>query len=275
MACMAMVCFNTGCSDKKPEPADTVIADTLVPDTAAVPDTLVGVVEEVPMPKTADELFDDFFFNFINNKKLQRGRVKFPLPVWKEGQVEYVQRSDWQMEYFFRDQEYYTLIFDDEKQMEVVKDTEIDNVVVEKIRITVGTMEQFQFLREGGKWALTEVRNVDIEESANASFLTFLQRFFTEPEFQTESVSEPLSYHGPDPEGEDDAEYVDVSIPAASWSDYLPEMPDSIIYNILYGQKYAGGDERIFMFKGISNGLETELVFRRSDDGWKLVKINV
>lgn len=275
LACVAMVCFNTGCSNKAPEPADTLRSDSFVADTVMDSDTVARIVEEMPIPKAADELFDDFFFNFINNKKMQRGRVRFPLPVRAGTHVDYVQRRMWQMEHFFRDQEYYTLIFDNEKQMKVVKDTAIDNVVVEKINIGQGMMEQFQFLRKGGKWALTEIRNVGLEDSKNASFLTFLQRFFTEPEFQMSSVTDPLEYSGPDPEGEDDTKYVNTTIPAESWSDYLPEVPDNIIYNILYGQKYSGGKERIFLFKGIANGLETELVFRLSDGEWKLVRLKL
>ena len=48
-------------------------------------DTLETLLSEQPMPKAADELFDDFFFNFSANKKLQRKRISFPLPVMKMG----------------------------------------------------------------------------------------------------------------------------------------------------------------------------------------------
>ena len=275
LACVAMLCTNTGCTDKKPEPAESLRNDSFVADTVVDTDTVARIVEEMPMPKTADELFDDFFFNFINNKKLQRGRVMFPLPVRTGNHVSYIQRSRWQMDHFFRDQEYYTLIFDNEKQMALPKDTTIDNVIVEKIHISQGMVEEFCFRRNDGKWALAEIHNVGLEESKNASFLLFLKSFFTDPEANQSGVAEPLAYYGPNPEGEDEAEYVNTTIPADTWSNYLPELPSSIVYNILYGQKYSGGKEKIFIFKGIANGLETELVFRRTDDEWKLVKIKV
>ena len=35
--------------------------------------------EDTPLPKAADELFDDFFFNFVSNPKFQTSRVVFPL----------------------------------------------------------------------------------------------------------------------------------------------------------------------------------------------------
>lgn len=100
LACVAMLCTNTGCTDKKPEPADSLRNDSFVADTVVDTDTVARIVEEMPMPKTADELFDDFFFNFINNKKLQRGRVMFPLPVRTGNHVSYIQRSRWQMDHF-------------------------------------------------------------------------------------------------------------------------------------------------------------------------------
>ena len=64
-------------------------------------------------------------------------------------------------------------------------------------------------------------------------------------------------------------------IPAHTWSDYLPEIPRDQIYNIVYEQIYTEGKEKIFLFKGISNGLETELKFRKTGSDWKLTKINL
>ena len=47
------------------EPADST--DSLATSAAA----MEAVLEANPLPKAADELFDDFFFNFIDNRKLQ------------------------------------------------------------------------------------------------------------------------------------------------------------------------------------------------------------
>ena len=73
-----MVCLMLGmtisCKDKKPE----VLTDSLSGDTAAVNDTvdtaaidtvpedaMDSLISATPMPVTADELFDDFLFNFV------------------------------------------------------------------------------------------------------------------------------------------------------------------------------------------------------------------
>lgn len=157
VACLCMVLWTTGCSDKKPVAADTLAVDSLqMVDTASV-DTLDELISEQPMPKAADELFDDFIFNFAANRKLQLGRIKFPLEIVDGENVAYLKKKQWKMEHFFMDQGYYTLIFDNMKQMNVVKDTSINNVVVEKVYLAKEKVEKYIFKRINGRWMLTSV----------------------------------------------------------------------------------------------------------------------
>ncbi len=67
LAVLTIVCFTSvGCTDKKPAPAvDSTAADTAVADTQAM-DSTEKLIEETPMPKAADELFDDFLFRFCS-----------------------------------------------------------------------------------------------------------------------------------------------------------------------------------------------------------------
>lgn len=87
-------------------------------------------------------------------------------------------------------------------------------------------------------------------------------------------MNSPLKYYGPDPE-DDGGKFVNIQIPAESWSEYLPEIPNECIYNILYGQQNDKSSEKIFLFKGIANGLETQLKFRNMGGEWKLVSISL
>ena len=136
MVCLSMMFWTTGCSDKKPVAVDTTAVDSeLVVDTAVV-DTMDQLISEQPMPKAADELFDDFIFNFAANRKLQLARIKFPLKIVDGDNISYVKKNQWEMEHFFMEQGYYTLIFDNVRQMEWVKDTSINNVGVEKVNLT-------------------------------------------------------------------------------------------------------------------------------------------
>ena len=100
---------------------------------SAANDSITDLLANIPMPKAADELFDDFIFNFAANQKLQMERILFPLKTTKAGQVDKIEKGEWKMERYFMRQDYYTLIFDSEKQMEVVKDTSLNHAVVEMI----------------------------------------------------------------------------------------------------------------------------------------------
>ncbi len=272
LAVMTML-IGTGCTDKKEAKSDTlaVITDTI--DTTSV-DSLEEIIAETPMPKAADELFDDFFFNFASNKQLQRNRIVFPLTVKTGDESHQVQRQEWKMEKFFRTQGYFTLIFDNTKQMKLVKDTSINKVTVEKIRLGNGTVEQFQFERKNGQWVLAEIDNISYANTGNASFLTFLDKFLSDESSQQQSIENPLPYYGPDPQGEEENKCVNTEIAASEWRDFLPELPTEVLYNIDYGQTNASSNQKILMFKGIANGLETQLVFKKNGNDWRLVKLN-
>ena len=92
----SVVAFGSvGCSDKKATPIDSTATTT--DSGVVVADTMEAIISETPMPKTADELFDDFFFNFAANRKLQFQRIKFPLPVESYGKMSVVSKSQWRM----------------------------------------------------------------------------------------------------------------------------------------------------------------------------------
>jgi hypothetical protein len=271
--CVAMMAVTTGCSNRKVEAADSSSADSARAensDTADTVDSATEVIASTPMPKAADQLFDDFFFNFIANRKLQRSRIKFPLPVVNGGKTSELTHSLWKTDHFFRPQGYYTLIFDNEKQMKYPKATDLDSVIVEKIHLRKRTVEQYWFDRQEGKWKLNKICTIGFKQSYNASFFTFLSRFFADS--GRGFVKNPLAYSGPDPNGEEVAT-INTTIPAGEWSSFLPEVPGEMIYNILYGQKYSESDRKILTFRGLANGAETQLFFRRHGKDWRLEKI--
>ena len=272
VACFFVMGWTTGCTDKKPVAVDTAVVDSIVVvDTASV-DTIDQLISEQPMPKAADELFDDFIFNFAANRKLQLGRIKFPLKVVDGDDVTFVKKAQWHMEHFFMDQGYYTLIFDNMKQMDLVKDTSINNVVVEKVYLDEEKVKKYMFERLGGRWMLTSVQTNAMIQNTNASFLAFYQRFASDPDFQLESLNNPVMFTGPDPD--DDFSTMTGEIAPETWSAFAPELPSGFIYNIMYGQKYTEGNQKIFVMRGIANGMEMELTFKKIDGEWKLTALS-
>lgn len=269
--------FFWGCKDKPAETEPTDVADTVPVDTVAPQDTVPmtamdSLIAATPMPKAADGLFDDFLFNFTANKKLQYERIRFPLKVVRDDKESFLERNDWQMEKFFTKQGFCTLIFDSEEQMEIVKDTTVQKVIIEKIHLNKNQVEQFFFERDSGQWMLTEIHRDAMVQNRNESFLSFYHHFASDSIFQVESLDEPVATIMPDPD--DDFTMIDGEFYPEQWEEFRPPvLPAEMIYNIIYGQTYEESTQKVFVIRGISNGLETEMTFRRKDGKWKLVKI--
>ena len=252
--------------------AGDVSDSAVVRDSMSAVDSLLAELDNVPMPKAADELFDDFVFNFAANRKLQMERVLFPLRMVTNGKVDVVSRSHWKMEHFFMNQGYYTELFDNERHMEVVKDTSVSQAVVEKIFFDSQTVSQYQFRRLKGAWMLVEVRNIPIDKSNNASFLPFYHQFASSQEFQLKHLDDEVTFVGPDPD--DDFAMIEGVITPDTWEAFAPQLPQKMIYNIIYGTPRTEGDSKLFVLRGIANGLELEMTFIRSNGKWRLTKLS-
>ncbi len=270
---LLMMAVPYGCTDRKPTQADTVNADTQATDTSTI-DSTERLIAETPMPKAADELFDDFVFNFAANRKLQMKRIVFPLPVYRNGKlVKKVASSQWRIEHFFMRQGYYTLIFDNDRQKALLKDTSVNHVTIEKIFFKRKTVQQFLFDRVRGEWILTSMNYKPLYQNKNASFLKFYHHFSVDSAFQVRSMASEVEFTAPDPD--DDFSQISGVIMPQQWPDFKPTLiPRGVIYNIIYGQTYTETTRKVFLIRGIANGLEIELSFRKERGEWKLVKFN-
>ena len=260
------------CTGKKAGQTDEVPTDSVIDSTdLAVTDTMELLITETPMPRAADAMFDDFIFNFSANKKLQRERIVFPLRTIEGGETRLTEKNQWKMEHFFMRQGYYTLLFNGDKQMSLMKDTAVNEAVVEKIQLRKNRVMNYHFLRIKGAWMMTEVNVTPLEENANASFLKFYQRFVTDSVFQEHSINETVQFVGPDPD--DDFSMMEGVITPDTWEAFAPTLPSKLLYNIVYGKPKPAGDEQIFLMRGVANGLELELRFKKVDGRWLLMKM--
>ena len=177
------------------------------------------------------------------------------------------------MEHFFMRQGYYTLILDNRRQLKLMKDTTINRVTIEKIHLKDKALTQFVFDRLDGQWMMTSINHTIMERSLNASFLQFYERFSVDSAFQVASMNDLVEFTSPDPD--DDFSTQTGSIIPDQWPSFKPGLiPSGVIYNILYGQKYTESNQKIFVIRGIANGMEEELVFRKRGGAWKLMKFN-
>ncbi len=120
---------------------------------------------------------------------------------------------------------------------------------------------------------MTAINYKPINRNLNSSFLEFYQRFSTDSAFQVKSMADEVEFTAPDPE--DDFSTITGVIVPQQWPDFRPGLiPRGVIYNILYGQKYKQSSRKILVIRGIANGFEVELDFKRVGGKWKLVKFN-
>ena len=272
IAIVASVLLMFSCTGGKTQGAEEPQTDSVADIVDAAPiDTLELLIGETPTPKAMDELFDDFVFNFAANKKLQMDRVVFPLTVRKGDKTESIDKKKWEMERFFMRQGYYTLFFDNENQMQLMKDTSITQATVEKIMLKKDVVKDYVFNRIRGAWMLREIRETSISENMNASFLEFYQRFVSDKVFQVKSLNSMVTFIGPDPD--DDFNMTEGIITPDTWEAFAPELPSKLLYNIIYGQPEPVGNEKIFIMRGIANGLEMELRFKKVNNRWLLMKM--
>ena len=260
------------CTGKKAGQTDEVPTDSVADSTdVAVTDTMELLITETPMPRAADAMFDDFIFNFVANKKLQKERTVFPLRTTEGDKTVNTKEEQWQMERLFMRQGYYTLLFSDEEQMSHMKDTAVSQAIVEKIQLKKNRVVNYRFFRVKGAWMMTSINVTPISENANASFLNFYQKFVTDSVFQHESINETVQFVGPDPD--DDFAQMEGVITPDTWEAFAPTLPVKVLYNIVYGKPKAANKEMIFLMKGVANGLEMELRFKKVGNKWLLMKM--
>ena len=188
-----------------------------------------------------------------------------------DGKTEATEKSQWQMEHFFMRQGYYTLLFGNDEQMAHMKDTAVNKAIVEKIYLDKALVKQFYFERERGLWSLKKIRHTLLRENTNASFLYFYRSFANDTAFQLKSLCNPVRFVGPDPD--DEFSQMEGMIAKDTWLAFAPELPSKMLYNIVYGTDQKVGDWKIFVVRGIANGLEMELMFRRLNGKWHLYKL--
>lgn len=262
--------IGTGCTDKRANADDSLSIDTTLIDTTDV-DSLESIISEEPMPKAADELFDDFFFNFAANKKLQRERIIFPLAVDNYGKASTMQQSEWRMEHFHMRQGFSTLIFNSPRQRNLQKNTDIDHVYVERILLGNKFVKRWYFERIDGLWKMNRMESFGLQKHEDANFINFYYSFVTDSLSQASSLAETIEFSGPDPD--DDFSRITGEITSEQYPMFAPWLPTDGLFNVHYGaEPYKPSNQRIFIMRGVANGLDTELSFSRIDKKWKLVK---
>lgn len=279
---LSMITFSmSSCKDGKKD-ADAVAdslalmngTDTLSNDSDSIVDnTPLSEMEKLmgeDIPEAADELFDDFFFNFSNNRKVQRDRIQWPLVTIVNGTKKATEPNQWQMERFYSEDGFYVMLLDDVKQTQLAKDTALTHVVVKHVNIPRNSLENFSFNRIKGQWMMTEIEKESLSDSKNAAFLRFYQKFATDSIYSRECLTENISFTGPDEEDENLTTTRNIS--AEEYYYWAPELVTDF-YTVSYGQRNESSNSKVFIMRQPSSSQECRMYFRRQGAHWKLYKL--
>jgi len=256
--------LTTACTEQKRTHAD-------YNDDVAADSAMVAADDDGWLPKAAENLFDDFFYNFATNSCVQSKRISFPLTVTDGRKTLSIDSTDWQMDRFYMEQGEVTLLFDNIEQMDLTRDTTVSEAIVEKIMLDSDTVVQYIFSRATGRWMLDSVRRQAIAANRNASFLIFYRQFAADSAYQRQSLSDEIAFTGPDPD--DDFEAMEGVITPDFWDAFAPPLPVGTIYNVVYGQQTTRSDSIIFVIRRMGDDAETDITFKRDNGQWKLTQL--
>lgn len=260
------------CGGKKihvTEETELISNDTLV---AIAPPEQEPEEEKVEVSTRVDELFDDFIWNFASNERLQRRRVRFPLPVITQEGTNLVERNDWQHDHLFSEQSTYTLMFDKDSDFDFEGDTSLNSAEVEWIYLDSRMRQRYFFERDKGVWMLDSISLMPLSAIDDASgFLSFYSRFANDSIYQLDHLSNPIEFVTLDPD--DEFSILETTLGISQWFAFKPELPVDRLTNINYGQANDGRSRRkILKVNGFQDGTSIILYFRKRGGEWEMYK---
>ena len=209
-------------SDSNQDELDLLLTDSVPAD------TLTKVEEELDLSEESapaiDGLFNDFLFAYLHSHTLRQERTANPLRLeHTERQAEMLEDFDPGFEFGFLSGEYFTTLYGNVSQMHAEDDAELEEdsiVSLQRINLNDGTIRNFQFVREEGRWQLEAIREATFEDDDLDDFLGFYARFCSDSLFQSQSIANPLRISIQDSEDEDGS--INGIIDADQWQTVKP-----------------------------------------------------
>ena len=217
-----------------------------------------------------DELFDDFLYNYIHDKELRHKRTKFPLKEHlSDGSMRTVREDMWHEVFDFMDKEYTTTIYNNEQEKSITEDTSLTQASLERIDLVKHVVTSYDFVKEDGKWILSSVRNLNFKESDLSDFLSFYSRFAQDTVFRSKSLARSIRISMLDPE--DDTQTIEGFITRDQWITVDGGIPEGIITNIRYGQRYKRARNILMEKISMGNGMSETFFFSKNGRKWEMV----
>lgn len=243
-------------------------------DTVELHDKVLWTTEELNKDKEyserADELFDDFLYNYVHDVDLQKQRTVYPLKetLLTGKVVERTQRESCE-DFSFMDGEYTTIIYNNEQEKSFNEDTALLQASLEKIDLVSRKITSYDFLRDCGKWNLVAIRNISFSNSDLCDFLSFYSKFSQDLKFQHKSIASSIHISMMDPD--DYTQTIEGFITKEQCSAIISAIPSGVITNIRYGQQYKHTRRILIEKNSMGNGMSETFCFAKNGNRWGLV----
>lgn len=275
---LALALLTISCKGGKSDTDASLQIDSIASETLNI-DSLEQLYASDVTPLAADQLFDDFFFNYAASGKLQKERTCFPLKVITDGREETIEADSWQTDHFYLSDGYCTGVFYNENDVEVVNDTSSLQASVQRIYLQTGKVDNYYFVRLKGAWMLTALTHTTVDKIQNADFLAFYCRFASNGATQYRYLHSPVNTTVPDPDN--DFGVLSGTFYPEQWASFKPAMmPENVVYNIVYNSNglthtshTANQATAYFLIRGVANGLSTSMQFIKKASSWQLTNI--
>ena len=267
--------FVSACNNASEDRGEVIATDSVYVDSSCYVQDTLQLFEEEVLPKSADELFNDFFFNYTSDMNFKNQRQAYSLDCNIGDTVIKIHSSELgaYSELFVDD--YYSIIYERNEDLSFQKDTSLNEVIVERIDLDGEQIEQYNFNRIEGKWMLTGVGRNEMDYNPNSDFLDFYKIFSSDSVYRKNCINEPLKFVmlSENDEIEDDIQQLTTDEWMSMSSD-LP-LPANVMININYGQTIISKNSKLLLVEGVSNGLSLTYRFMKIDGAWNLVEVTL
>ena len=270
-----LLLFVSACNNASEDRGEVIATDSVYVDSSCYVQDTLQLFEEEVLPESADELFNDFFFNYTSDMNFKSQRQAYSLDCNMGDTVVKIHSSELDVYSELLVDDYYSIIYERDEDLAFQKDTSLNEVAVERIDLDGKQIEQYIFNRIEGKWMLTGVGRNEMDYNPNSDFLDFYKSFSSDSVYRKNCINEPLKFVLLSEI--DDVEDEIQELTSDEWlaiSADLP-LPAGVMINIDYGQTIISKNSKLLLVEGVSNGLSLTYRFMKIDGAWNLVEVTL
>jgi len=218
----------------------------------------------------------DFYNKFASKNDFQLTRIKFPLQVDTYGKKSIVFKEDWVHDSLFINLEYITHIYDSFDKNFYWDEDPGNKASFSWMSPLKGEKKDYLFIKENGKWFLSQIVTTKLSSKDPESFLPFLIKFMTDSIYQVSRVKFPIKIKIYSESDEDSADK-DTAIEFSKLSWHYITINDGLKHLTNFTNSWNSDIKEDKLKKiylgGVDNGILINYYFEKISEKWYLVNL--